>query len=33
MARIPLKWLPKEGTHSSLPFDINDFIRRVEEAV
>jgi hypothetical protein len=32
MSKIPLKWLPKEGTHNGLPFDVDDFIRQVEEA-
>jgi hypothetical protein len=32
MARIPLKWLSKEGIHSSLPFDVDDFIKQVQKA-
>jgi hypothetical protein len=32
MSKIPLKWLPKEGTHNGLPVDVSDFIRQVEKA-
>src|SRR5438477_4476618 len=31
MSRIPIKWLPKEGTHS-FPLNVDDFVKQVEEA-
>jgi hypothetical protein len=31
MSRIPIKWLPKEGTHS-FPPNVDDFVKQVEEA-